>query len=98
MGSLAFLVYTRMVGDGFVPAFMDYRTLINALYKNGFVQAAETFLCMVLKLGSCLNTHICTSSILGNCREEDIQAAFRVFEKWISQRRADKYLHLSCLL
>lgn len=80
MGSLAFWVYTGMVGDRFVPGVNDYRTIINALCKNGFVQAAEMFLGRMMKIGFSLDTHICTSLVLGNCREKDIQEAFRVFE------------------
>lgn len=80
MGLLAFCVYKRMVADGFVPGVIDYRTIINALCKNGWVQAAETFFCRMLKLGFGLDSHTCTSLVLGSCRVNDLQEAFRVFE------------------
>ncbi|PQQ19112.1 pentatricopeptide repeat-containing protein [Prunus yedoensis var. nudiflora] len=80
LGFLSFLVYKRMVDNGFLLGVIDYRTIINALCKNGFVQSAEMFLCMVLKLGFQLDTHICTSLVLGNCRECNLREASRVFD------------------
>lgn len=80
LGFVAFSVYTRMVLDGFVIAAIDYRTVINALCKSGLVQAADMFLCRVLKLGFSIDTHICTSFVLGHCRENNLQEAFKVFE------------------
>ncbi|KAL5538304.1 hypothetical protein UlMin_045837 [Ulmus minor] len=81
MGLLAFLVYRRMVDDGFVLGLIDYRSIINALCKNGFVKAAEMFLCRILELGYDLDSHICTSLVMGYCRENNLQDAFRVFDK-----------------
>ncbi|XP_059594209.1 pentatricopeptide repeat-containing protein At3g07290, mitochondrial isoform X2 [Vitis vinifera] len=81
MGFVAFLVYRRMVNEGFVLGGIDYRTVVNALCKNGFVQAAEMFCCKVLRLGFGLDTHVCTSLVLANCRRDDLGEAFRVFEK-----------------
>ncbi|KAA8543542.1 hypothetical protein F0562_021712 [Nyssa sinensis] len=80
MGFPAFLVYRRMVGDGFVAGIIDYKNVINALSKNAFVQATEMFFSRVLKLGLGFDTHICTSLVLGCCRLGDLQEAFRVFE------------------
>ncbi|XP_037495778.1 pentatricopeptide repeat-containing protein At3g07290, mitochondrial [Jatropha curcas] len=80
MGFVAFLVYKKLVADGFVIGRIDYRTIINALCKNGYVQAGEMFLCRVLRLGFDLDTHICTSLVLGYCRERLLSDAFRVFE------------------
>ncbi|XP_031285574.1 pentatricopeptide repeat-containing protein At3g07290, mitochondrial isoform X2 [Pistacia vera] len=80
LGFVAYIVYRRMVLDGFVIGAIDYRTIINALCKCGLVQAAEMFLCRVLKLGFSLGTHICTSFVLGHCRENNLQEAFKVFE------------------
>lgn len=81
MGFVAFLVYRRMVNEGFVLGGIDYRTVVNALCKNGFVQAAEMLCCRVLRLGFDLDTHVCSSLVLGNCRRDDLGEAFRVFEK-----------------
>ncbi|KAL6339488.1 hypothetical protein AAG906_033027 [Vitis piasezkii] len=69
------------MGFGFVLGGIDYRTVVNALCKNGFVQAAEMFCCKVLRLGFGLDTHVCTSLVLANCRRDDLGEAFRVFEK-----------------
>ncbi|KAJ0111453.1 hypothetical protein Patl1_01528 [Pistacia atlantica] len=41
LGFVAYIVYRRMVLDGFVLGAIDYRTIINALCKCGLVQAAE---------------------------------------------------------
>ena len=81
MGFVAFLVYRRMVNEGFVLGGIDYRTVVNALCKEGFVQAAEMFCCRVLRLGFGLDTHVCSSLVLGNCRKDNLREAFRVFEK-----------------
>ncbi|KAM1421591.1 hypothetical protein ACFX2I_003830 [Malus domestica] len=70
----------KMLSDGFLLGVIDYRNVINALCKNGFVQSAEMFVCRVLKLGFRLDTHICTSLVLGNCRESHLQEASRVFD------------------
>lgn len=80
MGFMAFLVYKRMVADGFVVGGIDYKTIINALCKNGLAQAGEMLFCRVLKLGFGLETRICTSLVLGYCRENALTEAFRVFE------------------
>ncbi|TQD87866.1 hypothetical protein C1H46_026569 [Malus baccata] len=80
LGFLTFMVYKKMVSDGFLLGVIDYRNVINALCKNGFVQSAEMFVCRVLKLGFRLDTHICTSLVLGNCRESHLQEASRVFD------------------
>ncbi|KAJ4728433.1 Pentatricopeptide repeat-containing protein [Melia azedarach] len=80
LGFLAYKVYVKMVADGFVVGAIDHRTMINALCKNGLLQAGEMFLCRVLKLGFSLDTHICTSLVLGHCRANDLQEAFKVFE------------------
>ncbi|KAK4408694.1 Pentatricopeptide repeat-containing protein, mitochondrial [Sesamum angolense] len=79
MGVMAFLVFKRMLGDGFVASGIDYRTVVNALCKNGFVQAAEMFVSRVLKRGFALDVYIHTSLVLGNCRVGDLGEAFRVF-------------------
>ncbi|KAL0286379.1 UNVERIFIED_CONTAM: Pentatricopeptide repeat-containing protein, mitochondrial [Sesamum angustifolium] len=79
MGVMAFLVFKRMLGDGFVASGIDYRTVVNALCKNGFVQAAEMFVSIVLKRGFALDVYIYTSLVLGNCRVGDLGEAFRVF-------------------
>ncbi|KAL0460450.1 UNVERIFIED_CONTAM: Pentatricopeptide repeat-containing protein, mitochondrial [Sesamum latifolium] len=79
MGLMAFLVFKRMLGDGFVASGIDYRTVVNALCKNGFVQAAEMFGSRVLKLGFALDVYIYTSLVLGNCRAGELGEAFRVF-------------------
>ncbi|KAK4440985.1 Pentatricopeptide repeat-containing protein, mitochondrial [Sesamum alatum] len=79
MGLMAFLVFKRMLGDGFVASGIDYRTVVNALCKNGFVQAAEMFVSRVLKLGFDLDVYIYTSLVLGNCRAGELGEAFRVF-------------------
>ncbi|KAJ4834605.1 hypothetical protein Tsubulata_049709 [Turnera subulata] len=63
LGFLTFLVYRRMVDDGFVGG-IDYRTLINALCKSGFLLAGEMFLCRFLKFGFDLDIHVCTSLVL----------------------------------
>ncbi|KAL0390266.1 UNVERIFIED_CONTAM: Pentatricopeptide repeat-containing protein, mitochondrial [Sesamum calycinum] len=79
MGVMAFLVFKRMLGDGFVASGIDYRTVVNALCKNGFVQAAEMFVSIVLKRGFALDVYWYTSLVLGNCRVGDLGEAFRVF-------------------
>ncbi|KAL2239669.1 pentatricopeptide repeat-containing protein At3g07290, mitochondrial [Sesamum indicum] len=79
MGLMAFLVFKRMLGDGFDASGIDYRTVVNALCKNGFVQAAEMFVSSVLKLGYALDVYIHTSLVLGNCRAGELGEAFRVF-------------------
>ncbi|KAK6145132.1 hypothetical protein DH2020_021952 [Rehmannia glutinosa] len=79
MGLIAFLVFKNMLEDGFVASGIDYRTVINALCKNGFVQAAEMFFCRVLKLGFALDVYIYTSLVLGNCRAGQLGDAFKVF-------------------
>ncbi|XP_065873203.1 pentatricopeptide repeat-containing protein At3g07290, mitochondrial [Euphorbia lathyris] len=81
LGYAAFLVYKKMVADGFVVGIIDYKSVINALCKNGYVKASEMFLCRVLKLGFDFDTHICTSLVLGFCREHALEDAFKVFEK-----------------
>ncbi|KAL3850434.1 hypothetical protein ACJIZ3_012316 [Penstemon smallii] len=80
MGLMTFMVFKRMVEGGFVVDGIDYRTIVNALCKNGFVQAAEMFVSRVLKLGFELDVYVCTSLVLGNCRAGDLSEAFRVFE------------------
>ncbi|KAL0436702.1 UNVERIFIED_CONTAM: Quinone-oxidoreductase QR1, chloroplastic [Sesamum radiatum] len=79
MGLMAFLVFKRMLGDGFVASGIDYRTVVNALCKNGLVQAAEMFVSRVLKLGFALDVYTYTSLVLGNCRAGELGEAFRVF-------------------
>lgn len=80
LGFVAYSVYVKMVADGFVVGAIDYRSMINALCKSGLVRAGEMFLCRVLKHGFSLDTHICTSLVLGHCRENDLKEAFRVFD------------------
>ncbi|KAL3649281.1 hypothetical protein CASFOL_005684 [Castilleja foliolosa] len=58
VGSVAFSVFKRMLEDGFIAGELDYRNVINALCKNGFVQAAEMFVSRVLKLGLALDVYI----------------------------------------
>ncbi|KAK6238837.1 hypothetical protein QUC31_004306 [Theobroma cacao] len=80
MGVLASSVYKRMVAEGFVLSAIDYRTIINALSKIGFVCQAEMFISKALKLGFGLGTHISTSLVLGYCRQNDLPEAFRVLD------------------
>ncbi|KAK6286697.1 hypothetical protein POUND7_012876, partial [Theobroma cacao] len=80
MGVLASSVYKRMVAEGFVLSAIDYRTIINALSKIGFVCQAEMFISKALKLGFGLGTHISTSLVLGYCRQNDLREAFRVLD------------------
>ncbi|GMI73489.1 hypothetical protein like AT3G07290 [Hibiscus trionum] len=80
MGFLAFSVYKRMVAEGFALAAIDYGTMINAFSKVGFVFQAEMFMSQALKLGFGLGTHICTSLVLGYCRNKDLWEAFRVLD------------------
>ncbi|KAE8659317.1 Pentatricopeptide repeat-containing protein [Hibiscus syriacus] len=80
LGFLAFSVYKRMVAEGFAFAAIDYGMIINAFSKVGFVRQAEMFMSQALKLGFGLGTHICTSLVLGYCREKDLWEAFRVFD------------------
>ncbi|XP_022758749.1 pentatricopeptide repeat-containing protein At3g07290, mitochondrial [Durio zibethinus] len=80
MGFLAFLVYKRMVAEGFALSAIDYGTMINALSKIGFVCQAEMFMSQALKLGFELGTHICTSLVLGYCRQNYLWEAFRVLD------------------
>ncbi|XP_021274012.1 pentatricopeptide repeat-containing protein At3g07290, mitochondrial [Herrania umbratica] len=80
MGVLASSVYKRMVAEGFVLGAIDYRTIINALSKIGFVCQAEMFISKALKLGFELGTHVSTSLVLGYCRQNDLQEAFRVLD------------------
>ena len=81
MGQRTFLVYRRIVADGFVLGMVDYKSIVNALCKNGFVQAAEMFLSTILRVGFRLDSHVCTSWVLGYCRVGDLASAFQVFEK-----------------
>ncbi|KAL6576765.1 hypothetical protein OROMI_011041 [Orobanche minor] len=80
LGLVAFSVFQRMLEDGFVASGINYRAVINALCKNGFVQAAEMFVSKVLKLGFALDVYICTSLVLGNCRGGDLGGAYKVFD------------------
>ncbi|XP_010524658.1 PREDICTED: pentatricopeptide repeat-containing protein At3g07290, mitochondrial isoform X2 [Tarenaya hassleriana] len=80
LGFLAYMTYRRMEADGFVVGRIDYRTIVNALCKNGFVEAAEMFSCRLLKLGFELDTHICTSLLLAFCRVLNLGDALRVFD------------------
>ncbi|KAJ8900419.1 hypothetical protein K2173_025196 [Erythroxylum novogranatense] len=80
LGFLAFLVYNRMVADGFVLGGIDYRNVVNGLCKNGFVQAGEMFLSRALKLGFGLDTHLCTSLVMGYCRENLLEQALMVLD------------------
>ncbi|XVF72305.1 hypothetical protein PTKIN_Ptkin12aG0110200 [Pterospermum kingtungense] len=80
LGFLAFLLYKKMVAEGFALGAIDYRTVINALSKIGFVCQAEMFMSQALKLGFELSTHICTSIVLGYCRQNDLRQAFRVLD------------------
>ncbi|KAL8026870.1 hypothetical protein ABFX02_14G057800 [Erythranthe guttata] len=80
MGSVSFLVFKRMSEDGFVAGGIDYRTVVNALCKNGFVHAAEMFVSRVLKLGFPLDVYIYTSLVLGNCRAGETGDAYKVFD------------------
>ncbi|KAG8489175.1 hypothetical protein CXB51_017216 [Gossypium anomalum] len=80
MGFLAFLVYRRMIAEGFALAAIDYGMIINALSKVGFVCQAEMFMSQSLKLGFGLGTHVCTSLVLGYCRKKDLSEAFRVLD------------------
>ncbi|EOA31849.1 hypothetical protein CARUB_v10015076mg [Capsella rubella] len=80
LGFLAYVTFRRMEADGFVVGMIDYRTIINALCKNGFTDAAEMFLCKFLKIGFLLDSHICTSLLLGFCRGLNIRDALTVFD------------------
>ncbi|CAH8356455.1 unnamed protein product [Eruca vesicaria subsp. sativa] len=80
LGVLTYLTYRRMEADGFVAGEIDYRTIVNALCKNGFTEAAEMFMCKIVKIGFVLDSHICTSLVLGFCRGLRIGEAFRVFD------------------
>lgn len=80
MGFLAFSVYKRMVAEGFALGAIDYGMMINALSKIGFVCRAEMFMSQALKLGFELGIHICTSIVLGYCRQNDLRQAFRVLD------------------
>ncbi|KAF8094622.1 hypothetical protein N665_0358s0004 [Sinapis alba] len=79
LGFLAYLTYRRMEADGFVVGMIDYRTIVNALCKNGNTEAAEMFMCKILKVGFVLDSHICTSLVLGFCRGLNLGDALRVF-------------------
>lgn len=80
LGFVAYAVFVKLIADGFVLSAIDYRSVINALCKSGLVRAGEMFLCRVLKHGFCLDTHICTSLVLGHCRVNDLKEAFKVFD------------------
>ncbi|XP_048616821.1 pentatricopeptide repeat-containing protein At3g07290, mitochondrial-like [Brassica napus] len=79
LGLLAYSTYKRMEADGFLPGEIDYRTIVNALCKNGFTESAEMFMCRILKIGFVLDSHICTSLVLGFCRVLNLGEALRVF-------------------
>ncbi|XP_010464347.1 PREDICTED: pentatricopeptide repeat-containing protein At3g07290, mitochondrial-like isoform X1 [Camelina sativa] len=80
LGFLAYVTYRRMESDGFVVGMIDYRTIVNALCKNGFTNAAEMFMCKFIKIGFVLDSHICTSLLLGFCRGLYISDALKVFD------------------
>ncbi|KAJ4886032.1 Pentatricopeptide repeat-containing protein [Raphanus sativus] len=80
LGLLAYLTYKRMESDGFVAGEIDYRTVINALCKNGLTEAAEMFMCKIVKIGFVLDSHVCTSLVLGFCRGLNFVDALRVFD------------------
>ncbi|CAH2054662.1 unnamed protein product [Thlaspi arvense] len=80
LGFLAYLTYRRMQADGFVAGMIDYRTLVNALCKNGLTEAAQMFMCKIPKIGFVLDSHICTSLLLGFCRGLNLRDALRVFD------------------
>ncbi|KAL8526013.1 hypothetical protein ACS0TY_015291 [Phlomoides rotata] len=79
MGFIAFSVFKRISEDGFVVSGIDYMNVVNALCKNGFVQAAEMCISRVVKLGFALDVYICTSLVLGYCRAGELREAFKVF-------------------
>lgn len=80
LGFLAYVTYRRMEADGFVLGIIDYRTIVNALCKSGFTEAAEMFMCKILKIGFVLDSHIGTSLLLGFCRGLNIRDALKVFD------------------
>ncbi|KAJ0244348.1 Pentatricopeptide repeat-containing protein [Hirschfeldia incana] len=80
LGFLAYQTYRRMESDGFVAGEIDYRTIVNALCKNGLTEAAEMFMSKILKIGFVLDSHICTSLVLGFCRGLNLGDAIRVFD------------------
>ncbi|KAL1211950.1 Pentatricopeptide repeat-containing protein [Cardamine amara subsp. amara] len=79
LGFLAYITYRRMEADGFVVGMIDYRTIVNALCKNGFTEAAEMFMCKIVRIGFALDSHICTSLLLGFCRRLNLKDALQVF-------------------
>ncbi|CAN7113230.1 unnamed protein product [Brassica rapa subsp. narinosa] len=79
LGLLAYSTYKKMEADGFLPGEIDYRTIVNALCKNGFTESAEMFMCKIVKIGFVLDSHICTSLVLGFCRVLNLGEALRVF-------------------
>ncbi|EPS62491.1 hypothetical protein M569_12300 [Genlisea aurea] len=82
MGLIAFFVFEDMAEKGFELSEIDYRSIVNALCKNGFVRASEMFVCRVSKLGFAFeDVHILTSLVLGNCRAGEICNALKVFDK-----------------
>ncbi|KAG2318174.1 hypothetical protein Bca52824_021296 [Brassica carinata] len=89
LGFLAYSTYRRMESDGFVAGEIDYRTIINALCKNGSTRAAEMFMSKILKIGFVLDSHICTSLVLGFCRGLNLGDALRVFDV-MSREEASK--------
>ncbi|CAN8260171.1 unnamed protein product [Cochlearia groenlandica] len=80
LGVLAYVTYRRMEADGFVVGMIDYRTIVNALCKNGFTEAAQMFMCKILKVGFVLDSHVCTSLLLGFCRRLNLEDALKVFD------------------
>ncbi|CAA7050917.1 unnamed protein product [Microthlaspi erraticum] len=79
LGRLAYMTYRKMEADGFAVGLIDYRSIVNALCKNGFTEAAEMFMSKILKTGFVLDSHICTSLLLGFCRELNLRDALKVF-------------------
>ncbi|KAL9290627.1 Pentatricopeptide repeat-containing protein mitochondrial [Arabidopsis thaliana] len=80
LGFLAYVTYRRMEADGFVVGMIDYRTIVNALCKNVYTEAAEMFMSKILKIGFVLDSHIGTSLLLGFCRGLNLRDALKVFD------------------
>ncbi|KAJ0052903.1 hypothetical protein Pint_01492 [Pistacia integerrima] len=101
LGFVAYIVYRRMVLDGFVIGAIDYRTIINALCKCGLVQAAEiennlqeafkVFEIMSKEDGCRPNSVTFSTLIHGLCEVGRLEEAFSLKEEIKENKLKEEY-------
>ncbi|RDX81356.1 Pentatricopeptide repeat-containing protein, partial [Mucuna pruriens] len=86
-------LYKEMFNCGVFPNLITLNTMLNSYCKLGNMVVARGFLTRLLKFGFCPDSFTYTSLILGYCRSNSVERAYRVF-KLMPRRNAVSYTNL----